>query len=224
VAYIICIIKSIYNHLLDTILPQTCLGCDKRGEIICNSCILKIRKTERETDGAIIACFDYRDPLIKKAIWDLKYHSRFAIGQKLGQVLYETFLEDIAEIRMYTEGEPICIIPVPLYNSRQKKRGYNQAKIISSSFCKLNKEGVLELTDDIVIKQINTEQQAKLTNRNRRLKNISGAFKVINPQKVKGRTFIIIDDVTTTGGTINEIIKILKKAGAKKVIGFAVAH
>ena len=217
-------IKHINKWIIDAILPQVCLGCKTRGESICDSCFLKIRRTERETSSDINACFDYRDPLIKKAIWDLKYHGYFSIGYKLGQLLYEEFLENITEIRMYSEGRPICIIPVPLHISRQKERGYNQAKIIASGFCNSEGKEIFELKNDIIIKQINTLQQAKITNRNKRLKNMNGAFKIINPEKIKGRTIILIDDVTTTGGTLMEIIKILKKSGAKKVIGLAVAH
>ena len=221
--YLICTIKSIFNWTLEIVFPQECLGCDKKGEIICLNCILKIKRAERETESNIIACFDYRESIIKKAIWNLKYHGRFAIGKILGELLYENLLEDISEIRMYTEGSPILVIPAPLFKTRQKERGYNQAEIIASSFCNSKKE-IFELKNNIVVKQKNTEQQAKLTNKNKRLKNTQGAFKVINTEDVKGRTIIVIDDVTTTGGTILEIIKVLKKSGAKKVIGFAVAH
>lgn len=216
--------KFIHSYILDVILPEACLGCKIKGEIICSNCFLQIKRTERETSEGIMACFDYRDPLIKKAIWDLKYHNRFTVGQKFGEVLYESFLEVVADLRLYTKGRPILVIPVPLYNSRQKKRGYNQAKIIALGFCNSGEKEIFKLINNAVIKQINTEQQAKLTNRNRRLKNIRGAFKVIDNEKIKGQTIIIIDDVTTTGGTITEIIKILKKSGAKKVIGLAVAH
>ena len=222
--YIINIILSTYYWILDVILPQDCLGCKTRGKIICNNCILSIRKTERETIKDIISLYDYRDPLIKKAIWSLKYHNHFSIGTELGKLLYLERIEDISEMRLYTQGNSIYVIPVPLYNSRQKYRGYNQAEIIASSFCKNENKEILELRNDIVIKQINTQQQAKLNNRNKRLSNIKGAFIIKKPDAIKGKTIIVIDDVTTTGGTISEIIKILKKSGAKKVIGFTVAH
>ncbi|MEK7106073.1 MAG: phosphoribosyltransferase family protein, partial [Patescibacteria group bacterium] len=64
----------------------------------------------------------------------------------------------------------------------------------------------------------------RITNRNERLKNVKGVFEIKNPEVVKGRTIIIIDDVTTTGGTIKEILKLLKNSGAKKAVGFTVAH
>ena len=221
--YIILKIKPVITWVLDIFLPQKCLGCNIVGEIICSNCLLKIKRAQRETDKEITACFDYRDPIIKKAIWNLKYHHRLSIGTRLGQLLYENLLENISDIRLYTEGSPIYIIPVPLYKSRQKERGYNQAKIIAKGLCDSNNK-IFELRDDIVIKQINTLQQAKLTNRAKRLKNVHGAFAIIKPEEIKGKTIIVIDDVTTTGGTITEIINILKKLKAKKVIGFAVAH
>lgn len=222
--YIIKIVISTYNWILDIILPQDCLGCKNRGKIICSNCLFHIRRAERETIKDVISLYDYRDPIIKKAIWSLKYHNRFSIGTELGKLLHTERIEDISEMRLYTQGNPIYVIPVPLYNERQKYRGYNQAEIIAAGFCKNENKEILELRNDIVIKQINTQQQAKLNNRNKRLSNIKGAFIVTKPKDVKDRTFIIIDDVTTTGGTISEMIKILKKSGAKKVIGFTVAH
>jgi ComF family protein len=217
-------ILSVYHWLLDIILPQICLGCKMKGEIICNSCILKIKRAERETETNILACFDYREPLVKKAIWDLKYHHHFNIGKRFGKLLYEEFIEEISNIQIYTQGEPICVVPVPLYKQRQKERGYNQAKIIANGFCNSSEKEIFKLGNDVVIKQINTNQQAKLTNRNKRLSNIKGAFKVIKENEIKNKTIIVIDDVTTTGGTLTEIMRVLKKSGAKKVIGLAVAH
>jgi ComF family protein len=171
-----------------------------------------------------MACFDYRDPLIKKAIWNLKYYHRSHLGQTLGKLLYESFVEDISDMRIYASGQAILVIPVPLSPMRKKTRGYNQAERIARGFCDCGGREVLELKNNIIIKKIDTLPQAKITNRARRLKNIKGVFEIKNKESVKGRTIIVIDDVTTTGGTITEIMNMLKKSGAKKVVGFAVAH
>lgn len=218
------LIKSIKWYLLDIIFPETCLGCKNRGESLCDSCLLKIRNTERETDKNIMAVYDYRDPLIKKAIWDLKYHHRLNLGKKLGVVLYDFFLEEISSMRIYTGGQPILIIPVPLSRRRAKERGYNQAQIIAHGLSLSGGKNLFELNNSIVVKKFDTRPQAKIANRRERLLNVKNIFELKKNKTVRGRTVIVIDDVTTTGGTITEIIKILKKGGAKKVVGFALAH
>jgi len=217
-------IKSTKNFLLDILFPTKCLGCEIKSEILCNSCMIQIRTAERETDTNILAVFDYRDPLIKKAIWELKYHHKRYLGERLGQLLYEFLIEDVSEMKIDVSGRAIFVIPTPISNKKTKIRGYNQALAIAKGFCSSAEVGVFELKNKIVIKKIENIPQAKIANRKQRLENVKGVFEIKNPEIVKGRTIIIIDDVTTTGGTIAEIMRILKKAGAKKVVGFAVAH
>lgn len=212
------------NYLLDTIFPEHCLGCKEKGNIICLKCEQGVRNAERETSRGIMAAYDYRDPLIKRTIWQLKYYRRPSLGNKLGKMLYESSIEEVSNIRIFTSGTPIIVIPVPLSPNRKKERGYNQAERIAVGFVNGVGEEIFELRKDIILKIINTLPQARITNRNKRLQNIRGAFKIQKPELVKNRTVIVIDDVTTTGGTITEIMNILKKSGAKKVVGFAVAH
>jgi ComF family protein len=218
------IIKLIGNFLLNIIFPIKCLGCKKKDSIICDNCIVNIRLTERQTEEKIQAVFDYRDLLIKKAIWELKYHHKRYLGDKLGQLLYEYLIEDISELKIEVPSRTIYVIPVPISNKKTKLRGYNQAYYIAQGFCGKAGPKIFELKDNIIFKKIDTIPQAKITNKKKRLENVRGVFKIKNEEMVKGRTIIIIDDVTTTGGTIIEIMKILKKAGAKKVVGFTVAH
>jgi competence protein ComFC len=217
-------LKYIKNFLLNILFPIKCLGCGEKDEIICDKCIASVKLAERETEEKIHAVFDYRDPLIKKAIWELKYHHKRYLGEKLGELLYEYLIEDIADLRIEVSSRSIFVIPVPISNKKAKTRGYNQARSIARGFCNSQDKGIFELKNNIVFKKIDTLPQAKITNRSKRLENIKGVFEIKNKEIVKGRTIIIIDDVTTTGGTINETMKILKLSGAKKVIGFAIAH
>lgn len=217
-------INKIKNFLLDTLFPTKCIGCDTKDEILCDMCITKIRLAERETERDIIALYDYRDPIIKKAIWELKYHHKRYLGEKLGKLLYESMIEELGDMRVYIAGRSILVVPVPISNKKTKLRGYNQALTIAKGFCSSVPSGTFEIKNNIVTKKIDTLPQARITDRKRRLENVRGVFGVKNKEIVKGRTVIVIDDVTTTGGTINEVMKILKKSGAKKVIGFAVAH
>ena len=226
--------KSTHNTLnkakifiLDFLFPEKCVGCKKRGNILCDKCTINLRRAERETSSNIIAVYDYRDPLIKSAIWSLKYYKRQTIGVRLGTLIYDALIEDIADIKVYTGDRTIYVIPIPISKSRKRARGYNQAECIARGFIRESCDespNVLEIKNDIIIRSKDVGPQARIANRNKRLENIKGAFKINNPEQVSGRTIIVIDDVTTTGGTLLETIKLLKKAGAKKVVGFAVAH
>jgi len=216
--------KIIKDFLLNILFPIKCVGCGVKNEIFCDYCILKTSRTERELDNNIIALFDYRNPIIKKAIWELKYHHKRYFGEKLGQLLYEFQIENIAEMKTYVPERSIFVVPVPISNTKLRIRGYNQSCTIAKAFCDCADKGIFELKDNVIFKKIETTPQAKISNRKQRLENIREVFEIKNSRIVKGRTIIIIDDVTTTGGTLNEIIRVLKKAGAKKVVGFAIAH
>lgn len=218
----ICLSK-INNFILNILFPTKCIGCGKINEIFCDNCIQKIHLTDKEIDRDISAVFDYKDNVIKKSIWELKYHHKKYLGEKIGQLLYSNLLEDIYNLKISTD-RAIYVIPVPISNKKKKQRGYNQSLSIAKGFCNYSESGIFELKDKIIYKKRETKPQAQILNRKNRLKNVQNVFDINDKDIIKGRTIIIIDDVTTTGATINEIIKILKKYGAKKVVGFAFAH
>ncbi len=220
-------IYHIYKYILDIFFPIYCIGCKNKNKAICDKCILKIHTAERESARHINAIYDYRDPIIKKVIWELKYKNKKVYADIIGKYMYEEMLEEISTLNMFSRGSPIIVIPVPLSKSRLKKRGYNQSLLIAKSLVKNSSDNIMILNSNIIIKIKDTPPQARIVNRNKRLANIKGAFGFKNSEAelfVKDRTIIILDDVTTTGGTIHEIMKILKDAGAKKVIGLALAH
>jgi|688.fasta_scaffold656559_1 competence protein ComFC len=215
--------SKIIKILLDIILPTYCISCKERGDLICDKCLSCLKTTKIQQENDIFSCFDYQNESIKKLIWDLKYHKQFNIGKKLGKILYEELLEEISELESYTKGQRILVIPVPLFKKRQIERGYNQSEIIAKEFANMN-TNIFELRNDLILKILNTEQQAKILDKSKRLQNIKNAFYLQKSEIIKNRTIITIDDVTTTGGTLIEIKKILKKAKAKKVLCFTVAH
>ena len=217
------IIKILIDDILDILFASKCLGCKARNQILCERCIDKIDYTDRVTENGIKAVYDYRDKLIQKAIWELKYHRHQHLGKILGNLLYTNLIEYISEIQSFSAGSTIIVIPVPVSETKRKLRGYNQSEIIAKSFCE-NNPSIFELNNNIICKKTNSIPQAKINNRKKRLKNIINAFSIQNKQEIKNKTIIIIDDVTTTGGTMLEIIKLLNKNGAKRVFGFAVAH
>ncbi len=217
-------LSSVYNFIVDILFPLKCISCKRTGFYLCDECTPTPHRREIEDSEDIDACFDYRDPLIKKVIWDLKYYNKKHASDVLGKNLYEYTKEDISELRTLHNGEPFIVIPVPLSSERRRERGYNQAEHIARAFIKNCNEDIFELRTDIVSKTKDTGHQARIHNKKIRLRNMIGAFSLDKNKNVKNRIVFVIDDVTTTGATLNEIIKLLKKAGAREIRGLAVAH
>lgn len=212
----------LYKNTINIIYPEKCIKCGRKDTLFCDDCISKTQVAQRETREGIMSVFDYRDPYIRKAIWNLKYYNKKNLGDIFGNILYKTFIEEISELRLYSLGNKIMVIPVPISKKRNRGRGYNQSLTIAKSFSE--QEDIFELKSNLVFKNRETTPQARLKNKKDRLNNIKGAFSLKDKNLVKNKTIIIIDDVTTTGGTLTEIIKLLKKNKAKKVLGLTIAH
>jgi competence protein ComFC len=109
---------------------------------------------------------------------------------------------------------------VPLYRRRQKERGFNQAQIIARELARIKK---LELVDNALVKIKNVAPQTSLEARER-AQNVRGAFQVRRQEKLKNRVILLVDDVYTTGSTINECSLALKRAGVKDVRALTIAQ
>lgn len=222
----------ILNTILDIVFPARCLACGKSGSDLCFNCLSESPSAERESLDWVFPLFDYRHLPVKNAVHLLKYKSKRGVAKIFAEALYGKILEELAELQAMENFNDAILIPIPLSRKRRRERGFNQAELICQELVRLNKStdishGVyLQLEENILWKPRDTEHQARITDRSKRLKNIIGSF-TINPKemkKVKGRNIILIDDVTTTGATLSEAKKVLKQAGAKKIIAFAVAH
>jgi len=112
------------------------------------------------------------------------------------------------------------IIPIPLHPSRERGRGFNQSEAIAEEISKTL--GVKLMTGNL-IRIKNTKPQPEIKGLEKRQENIAGCFAVKNPELIKGKKIIPIDDVFTSGSTMNEAVKILRKAGAARVIGLVIA-
>ncbi len=110
-------------------------------------------------------------------------------------------------------------LPVPLHPIRQKERGYNQSRFISKGIIRIHGGNLLELA---LIRRKNTVSQTNL-DRQERQKNVHQAFHIRDGVEVSGKTIVLVDDVITTGATINECARVLKENGVEKVIALAVA-
>jgi len=114
---------------------------------------------------------------------------------------------------------PDMIIPVPLHRSRQKQRGYNQAELIGECAAKFLK---IPIVENILVKTSESKSQSVLS-RNDRLSNVEGLFRVVNAEFIYKKNILIVDDIVTTGSTINQCSKALKQAGASSVVAGVIA-
>ena len=112
------------------------------------------------------------------------------------------------------------ILSVPLHHRKARERGYNQSGLLASGLSRLTK---IPLAKKALIRTRYTRTQTRL-NREERCLNVKGAFKVGNKKKVEGKSLLILDDVFTTGATLNECARVLKKAGARQVDALTLAR
>ena len=214
--------KRFFDKLLSVILPKNV----KIEEIECMSVediSSKIPKGDDTYDDRFKALFQYRDKTTKSAIWAIKYSANKIIAEKFSRLLYEYIIESISDDMVFSNFTKPIIVPVPASKSSLKKRGYNQCEMIVNNLIKFDGRKNFEFCVYAIKKIRETDHQSEMKNRQERLKNLQGSM-FANPNKVSGRNIILIDDVITTGATMKEALRSLKEAGAKKVIGFTLAH
>ena len=236
-------VGRVVQYLKDCLFPVFCLGCKQEGQWWCDKCLLKVEvgvfccpvcHSENNNGQACEKCkavnalngvaafFNYDEQsTVGQLIKQFKYQFAYDINQVWKKVI-DLYLEKII-FKMGVNSTAPVIIPVPLHQKRQRERGFNQAELIAKSvYDCLNKNWSVTLNSQGLQRQRFTKQQAKLT-RPERIKNLTGAF-VWKNQQPPGKNIILIDDVYTSGSTMNECAVVLKKAGANKVFGLTIAR
>jgi ComF family protein len=112
---------------------------------------------------------------------------------------------------------------VPLWSGKRQARGFNQAEAVARAFLSLNSFGSIQLDTSSLARTRETASQTGLTRKQRR-ENVRGAFAVTKAEKIRGRSILLVDDVMTTGTTVNECARVLLRAGAKEVFVATVAR
>jgi len=167
------------------------------GPVKCGQCLQKLPLYESS-----FSLFRYEESVVK-LIQGFKFSEKLCHGRLLSQLL-------VANLPVQ-ESAPQCLLPVPLHDKRMRQRGFNQSIELARPLAK--KLGV-PLVLDAVIRVRATEQQTGLDAKARR-KNIKGAFEVV--RDLEWEHVAIVDDVVTTGSTVNELTRVLKKSGVKRV-------
>ena len=208
---------------LDSIGPirtAQCVQCGERllpaqllmGDGRCQGC----RDFEPEFDRAV--SFGEYAGALRGLIHLLKYDKVLPAAPVLGGMLAEA----IGQLRGGGEDFWPLIVPVPLHASKRGERGFNQAEVIARAAVKRLPQP-MEIASGLLKRERPTHSQVGLT-REERVANMRGAFRVTDPQRVKGATVIVVDDVMTTGTTVSECARVLKKAGAERVWAATVAR
>ena len=188
---------------------KTCVKCSEPIGNMSQYCIHC--KNEKPRYKKNVSVFLYKEP-IDKFIRELKYDNK----KYLADTLSNFIASEVVKMAVNFD----YVVPVPIHFDRYKKRGYNQAELLCSS---LKDKLSLNVDISILTKSRYTRSQANLT-RNERIENLRDSFKVEDKTKVKGKTILLVDDVFTTGTTINECAKTLLDAGAKEVYSVTLAH
>jgi ComF family protein len=149
---------------------------------------------------------------LRELIHLLKYEQVRPAANVLGRMLAEA----IAGLEASFTAGPVLLLPVPLHVGKLRQRGFNQAEVIARAALKLRPAAQLTLVAGLLRRCRPTQSQTGLT-RHQRRENIRGAFEVTRPHEVAGREVLVVDDVFTTGTTVSECARILRRAGASKV-------
>jgi ComF family protein len=217
------------NYIFDFFLPRFCPGCNKKllpdENPVCIECLSSILITdeirleneyERNfSSSKIIKDFYSRfvfetDKTLQQIIHALKYSQRFKIGIYLGNILADGIKSKQWQLDL--------IIPVPIHHLKKAERGYNQSDYIAKG---LSSSLNIPYSTKSIKRTRFTESQTKL-NMNERAVNVANAFKVKGIGRIKGKNILIVDDIITTGATIQECGRALVNGGAKTVYACSV--
>ena len=149
---------------------------------------------------------------LRELIHMLKYEHVRPAASVLGRMLAEA----IRRLETSFGDNQVVVVPVPLHAGKMRQRGFNQAELIARAALKTANSSKLVLSDSLLERRRETQSQIGLSSHQRR-ENIRGAFAVTKPEKVSGRECLLVDDVFTTGTTVSECARILRRAGASNV-------
>ena len=227
-------VAKLKGRIVDFLFPQWCVGCGKEGAFICHSCRRSLPRVmpplcprcgKPQPSGTLCpTCVSWQakidgirspfrfDGVMRQAIHQLKYRNLRALAEPLAKLLND-----------YLATYPIpgeVLVPVPLHQKRLRERGYNQSSLLAKELGKLTN---LPVVGDCLIRQRHAPPQARSSTVEERRSNVAGAF-VCRNHRLQDKQVLLIDDVSTSGATLDACAAALKAADATSVWGLVLAR
>jgi len=238
--------QRIWGEFLDLLAPPVCVACRKVGHgLICEECRARFdfiqepwcrqcgRALDPEATGGPICAdcrgeqfvFDHARSVgrhtgtLRECVLAFKFGGVVQLSDPLSELLAER-LERLTQEQEVTVPAVDAVVPVPLHPKRRRWRGFDQALVLARE---LASRLELPVGERALVRERETEPQVELTPAQRRA-NVRGAFRLAQPWVAQGRHVVLVDDVFTTGATINECAKVLKRGGATCVTALTITR
>ncbi len=232
--------------VLDLLFPPLCLHCQthiskqEKDAWLCHTCENHIliyttifcsvcgarlpenKKVCHKSSSYLLAAATKYDGPIRSVIRQFKYYGWPSLSKKIGK-----YLEKYIKTSGFSAKNYI-VVPIPLHAQKLKERGFNQAELLSVEIAKLlglkiNKEALMRTKKTSAQAELKDYAQDRYYIVEKRKNNIAEAFRVENADQIAGKNLILVDDVFTSGATMNEAVRVLRSAGAKKIVAFVIA-
>lgn len=225
---------SLWQDFISLIYPRSCICCDnlllKSEEFICNQCFINLpqSKFEAENESELDKLFYGRVPVqkagaflifeksgkVQKILHSIKYNGNKRLAFRVGQ----WYGEKLKEYNVFVMAD--CIVPVPLHPKKQKQRGFNQ----SEEFAKgLSDSLHIPVVNDNLIRAEFTSTQTKKS-KAERWENVKDKFELMYPERLENKTILLVDDVITTGATLDACYQALNSAKEIKLSVISLAY
>ena len=230
----------ILKKLAHSLFPPRCAGCGANEEsldgvcVVCRTTIpilnfvycptckhrLVAPPLHSHSTYVVVAATRFQNPRVQNIVHRLKYKREKCLARFCGTLLAGSALKYFQSFPI--EKDSIIVLPVPLHPKRLRERGFNQSTEIATSFLEYLPY-TFPMDVSALARTKNTASQTRQKSRKERMENLRGCFSVTNNEVVRGKTVFVIDDVSTTGATLQEITTALRNAGARKVVAFVFA-
>lgn len=218
----------------DIIFPKKCINCKREGSYLCEDCLSlveinphryclcerlekkdKCENCKEKKLDKILSAASFNNKIVKEAVHKFKYGYIKELARPLSLLILIHLQTINADI-----DKSFVFVPIPLSDKKKRRRGFNQSEEMGKV---LSEATGIPLFSDALVKIKETKPQMELK-RKERIENLKNCFKIKNKENIENKTVLLLDDVYTTGATMEECSKILKQSGAEKVWGITVAR